>query len=104
MPEFVAIVGAPGSGKHRLASQLKKSLGRNATVLSLTPNQSGYMFALTYFLVSTDERIEKYRQLLAKCREGSQITKELILSTYGYENDEALEADWYEFMESRDFR
>ena len=35
MPEFVAIVGAPGSGKHRLASQLKKSLGRNATVLSL---------------------------------------------------------------------
>ena len=35
MPEFVAIVGAPGSGKHRLAHQLKKTLGRNAAVLSL---------------------------------------------------------------------
>ena len=76
----------------------------NAEVLTLTPNKSGYMFALTYFLVSTDERITKYRKLLAQAREGASITKELILETYGYADDAALEKDWYEFMESRDFR
>lgn len=35
MPEFVAIVGSPGSGKDRLATQLKQALGRHATTLSL---------------------------------------------------------------------
>jgi hypothetical protein len=74
------------------------------SILSLTPNQSGYMFALTYFLVSTDERIEKYRKLIAESRGGTKITKELLLEVYGYKDDAALEMDWYDFMESRDFR
>ena len=76
----------------------------NAEILTLTPNKSGYIFALTYFLVSSEERIANYRKLLARSREGAAITRELILETYGYENDAALEKDWYEFMESRDFR
>jgi hypothetical protein len=75
-----------------------------ADILTLTPNQSGYIFALTCFLVSTDERIAKYRELLAKSREGKTITKDLLLATYGYEDDAALESDWYEFIESRDFK
>lgn len=75
-----------------------------AQIITLTPNESGYIFALTYFLVSTDERVANYRKLLAASRDGQTITKEFLLETYGYENDAALEADWYEFMESRDFR
>ena len=75
-----------------------------ADILTLTPNESGYIFALTYFLVSTDERIENYRKLLAASRKGTTIDKEFLLETYGYEDDEALEADWYEFLESSKFK
>ena len=76
----------------------------NAEILTLTPNQSGYIFALTYFLVSTDENIGKYQKLVARSREGATITKSVLLDVYGYEDDAALEKDWYDFMESRDFR
>ena len=75
-----------------------------AEILTLTPNQSGYIFALTYFLVGNDENIAKYRKLVERARQGETITKSVLLDTYGYEDDDALEADWYEFMESRDFR
>ena len=75
-----------------------------AEILSLTPNQSGYIFALTYFLVSTDENITKYQKLVERSRQGEKITKSVLLEVYGYEDDAALEKDWYEFMESRDFR
>lgn len=75
-----------------------------ADILTLSPNTSGYMFALTYFLVSTEERRENYRKFVAESRDGSKITKELLLSTYGYEDDAALEEDWYEFILSRDFK
>jgi hypothetical protein len=85
---------------------IRETLDRisKAKILTITPNESGYMFALTYFLVSTDERIENYRKLIAKSRDGQAVTKELLLEIYGYEDDAALEEDWYEFMESRDFR
>ena len=76
----------------------------NAQILSLTPNQSGYIFALTYFLVSTDENITKYQKLIERSRQGEKITKSILLEVYGYEDDATLEKDWYEFMESRDFR
>ena len=75
-----------------------------AEILSLTPNQSGYIFALTYFLVSTDENIKKYQKLVEQSRQGEKITKSVLLEVYGYEDDAALEKDWYEFMESREFR
>ena len=62
------------------------------------------IFALTYFLVSSDENIAKYRKLVERSRQGETITKSVLLDVYGYEDDAALEKDWYEFMESRDFR
>ena len=76
----------------------------NAQILSLTPNQSGYIFALTYFLVSTDENITKYQKLVERSRQGEKITKSVLLDVYGYDDDAALEKDWYEFMEGRNFR
>ncbi|MFP6883781.1 MAG: hypothetical protein VCA40_05075 [Roseibacillus sp.] len=75
-----------------------------AQILTLTPNQSGYIFALAYFLVGNDENIAKYRKLVERARQGGTITKSVLLDTYGYEDDAALEADWYEFMESRHFK
>ncbi len=75
-----------------------------AKILTLTPNQSGYIFALTYFLVGNDENIAKYRKLVERARQGETIAKNVLLDTYGSEDDAALEADWYEFMESRDFK
>jgi len=76
----------------------------NASILHVTPNQSGYIFALTYFLVSDEERVKKYRQLVAHARDGKDIDKDLLLETYGYADDDALEEDWYEFIESRKFK
>ena len=76
----------------------------NAKVITLSPNESGYIFALTYFLVSTDENRASYRNLVKKARDGDKITKEILLMTYGYEDDEGFEKDWYEFVESSKFK
>lgn len=76
----------------------------NAEIITLSPNESGYIFALTYFLVSTDENRAAYRNLVKKARDGEEVTKELLLMTYGYEDDEGFEKDWYEFVESSKFK
>ena len=76
----------------------------SANIITLSPQTSGYIFALTYFLVSTGERAENYRRLVKAARDGKQVTKELLLITYGYEDDEAFETDWYDFVESSKFR
>lgn len=76
----------------------------SADILTLTPVESGYIFGLTYFLVGSEERLENYRKLIARSRDGQAITKTLLLETYGYDDDAAFEKDWYEFIESRDFK
>lgn len=104
------VLGADQAWTSPIKSMCKKdvreSLQRvcNAQIITLTPNESGYIFALTYFLVSTEARIENYRKLLAKSRDGQLVTRELLLETYGYQDDAALEKDWYDFIESRDFK
>jgi hypothetical protein len=75
-----------------------------AEILTLSPNTSGYIFALTCFLVSNDKRVGHYRRLVAAARDGKEITKELILMTYGYEGDESFEKDWYDFLKSSKFK
>ena len=62
------------------------------------------MFALTCFLVSTDERVTHYNELIEKSRGGAAIDKDALLATYGYESDATFEADWYEFLESSKFK
>ncbi|BCX48389.1 hypothetical protein HAHE_22970 [Haloferula helveola] len=75
-----------------------------AQILTLSPNESGYIFALTCFLVRDDAARGKYQELVKKARDGTTITKAVLLETYGYANDAALEAEWYEWLESRDFK
>ena len=75
-----------------------------ATVDSMTPNISGYMFALTHFLVSTPERIKNYEKLVEAARDGIQITKPQLLKAYGYSSDSDFEKDWYAHILSARFR
>ena len=96
----------PGPLKKMCKKDIRETLDTvcKAKILTLTPNQSGYIFALTYFLVGNDENIAKYRKLVERARQGETIANAVLLDTYGYEDDAALEADWYEFMESRNFK
>jgi len=76
----------------------------SAQILTLSPNESGYIFALTCFLVRDEAAREKYRELVGKAREGAAVDKALLLETYGHADDAALEAAWYEWLEGRDFK
>lgn len=76
----------------------------NAEIITLSPNESGYMFALNYFMVSTDERAKNYQEFIASIRGGDEPTKELVLKTFGYGDDAAFEKDWYEWMMSSKFK
>jgi len=81
---------------------LEKTLA--AEILTLSPNESGYLFALTYFLVSDEEMAKKYQTFLKAIRGGDSPSKELLLSTFGYATDAELETAWYEWMMSRKFK
>lgn len=76
----------------------------NAQIITLSPNESGYIFALTYFLVSTEEKAKTYQSFVKAIREGKEPTRELLLKTYGYTDDAAFEKDWYEWMMSSKFK
>ena len=75
-----------------------------ADIINLTPEQSGYIFALTCFLVRDEPARVKYRDLVAKSAGGSKIDKEILLACYGYADDAALEKEWYAWIEGKDFK
>ena len=75
-----------------------------AQILTLSPKESGYIFALTYFLVRDDAAKAKYQKLVAMLRDGDTVNEASLLETYGYADAAALEAEWYEWMESRAFK
>jgi len=75
-----------------------------AQILTLSPKESGYIFALTYFLVRDDESKEKYQKLVGSLRDGDSVTQASLLETYGYADAAEMEAAWYEWMESRAFK
>lgn len=83
----------------------------NTKVTSLTPNESGYIFALTSFLVSDDDKKKKYRELVMKVRDLEpnekgqlEVSEDLILDTYGYEDVDTFETEWYAYLESSKFK
>lgn len=81
---------------------LEKTLG--AQIITLSPNESGYIFALNYFMVSTDERRKKYQEFITSIRGNAKPTKDLLLKTMGYGDDASFEKDWYEWMMSSKFK
>lgn len=75
-----------------------------ADILTLSPNDSGYIFALTYFLVSNEEQAKKYATFIKAIREGAKPDAGLLLKTYGFDDQAALEKAWYAWMQSREFK
>lgn len=75
-----------------------------AQILTLSPKESGYMLALTYFLVRDEPAQENYRKLVAKLRDGGSINADDITEAYGYADVAAFETAWYEWVESRAFK
>ena len=76
----------------------------DAQITTLSPNETGYIFALTHFMVSDEERLAKYQAFVAAVRGGKKATKELLLESFGYADDAAFEAEWYQFLESSKFK
>lgn len=88
--------------KKGIRVSLAKTLA--SEIITLSPNESGYIFALTYFLVSDEDQAKKYQAFLKAIREGASPDAELLLKTYGYADEAALETAWYEWMQSRKFK
>ncbi|MEN8693482.1 MAG: hypothetical protein ABF334_01630 [Akkermansiaceae bacterium] len=83
----------------------------NTKVTTLTPNESGYIFALTSFLLSDDLKKKKYREFVTAIRnlkpnqKGElEITEDLLLDTYNYEDVDTFETEWYAYLESTKFK
>ena len=76
----------------------------NAKIITLSPNQTGYIFALTSFMVSTEERQKKFQSYLAAIREGEKPESELLLKSFGYSSEAAFEKDWYEWILGKNFK
>ena len=76
----------------------------NTEIVTLSPNESGYIFALTYFLVSNEEQAKKYQTFLKEIRDGATPDAELLLKTYGFADETAFETAWYAWMESSKFK
>lgn len=77
----------------------------HAEVSSLTPELSGYTFALVSFLVEEDARRRKFHKMLYDQREGAQeITPEMLVESIGYPSAEAFEKEWYAYIMSNAFK
>lgn len=75
-----------------------------AEVLTLSPKVSGYLFALTSFLVRNEKGKKNYQKLVASARDGGEIDEQAILKIYGYDTSADFEKAWYEWIESNEFR
>ncbi|MGE9270142.1 MAG: hypothetical protein ACQKBU_05000 [Verrucomicrobiales bacterium] len=75
-----------------------------SAILTLSPKESGYNFALVYFLVRDDAARENFGKVIAALREGAAFDRKMILDAYGYEDEASLETEWYEWMQSKEFK
>jgi len=76
----------------------------NQTVADMTPEVSGYTFALTCFMLSDDSKRAKYHKLIKELAGGAEPDMATLLRVYGYDSAGAFEKAWYEFMKSAKFR
>lgn len=76
----------------------------NAEILSITPKDSGYILALTCFLVRNKEARENYETLVDLARDGGKIDVDMLLQTYEYDDETEFEGEWYKWIEGSDFK
>ena len=60
--------------------------------------------ALAHFMCHGEENVKKHHQYLKKLRAGESASTALILECYGYDNLDAFDAAWKEYIVSRKFR
>lgn len=73
-------------------------------VANLTPERSGLMFALSHFMCNEQENVQKHHAYLNKLREGTEASAQLIVKSFGYENEAAFNIAFKEYILSRKFR
>lgn len=73
-------------------------------VAQLNPPRSGLLFALAHFMCHEPENTKKHHDYMNKLRAGSTPSVDLIVETFGYENEEAFNAALTEYILSRKFR
>jgi len=71
----------------------------------LDPNKMVTMYAFSCYLQSTQKRIANYAQLVRRINTSDQIpAPSEMAKMFGFDSVEAMQKDWIEFIESRDFK
>jgi len=72
---------------------------------NLSPELSGYVFAFTAFLLSTEDRRQKFQNMILAQRDApDRMREETVVSAMGYDSVEKMEEDWYKYILSNDFK
>ncbi|MGJ8657882.1 MAG: hypothetical protein ACSHX6_15650 [Akkermansiaceae bacterium] len=75
------------------------------SAIDLDPEKLVTMYALSYYMQSTQPRIAAYAKLARRINTSSQVPAvSEIVKFFGFETVEEFEKDWIEFIKSRDFR
>ncbi len=73
--------------------------------VNLTPEQLVMIYSFAYYMQSTPERVSAFATLVRRAAISNQIPASIeIARIFGFKSVEALEKDWIEFIESRDFK
>ena len=75
-----------------------------AEVSTMTPQISGYIFALTSFMLSTEGRAQSYHRMISEIAGGQSPSLAHLLKCFGYDSAAGFESDWYKFVGSAKFR
>ncbi|MFT5904680.1 MAG: hypothetical protein ACI9E1_000265 [Cryomorphaceae bacterium] len=90
--------------KGKVIPKLQQTLNLKSAA-DLDPEKLVTMYALSYYLQSTQPRIAAYAKLCRRINTSDQVpaASELV-KFFGFETIEAFEKDWVEFIKSRDFK
>lgn len=71
----------------------------------LDPNKMVTMYALSYYLQSTQKRIASYAKFVRRINTSDQIpAPSEMAKMFGFDSVEAMQKDWIEFIVSKDFK
>ena len=74
-------------------------------LINLDPVRCGYVYAFAAFLLSDEEKVAQFNNLLLHLKDsGGANAEELLPQCYGYEDLAAMQTDWHEYMLSKEFR
>ena len=72
---------------------------------ALTPEQLVVMYSFAYYMNSNSERISNLAEMVRRVESNKQVPEAIeIAKIFGFEDTAALQADWQEFVLSREFK